>query len=168
MSIECSSKKKKEEEKKDEKKQEKRNILGVLIRGTDYVSKRPRNHPKQPTPKMVFKDIEKMDKKNKYDWIFITTEDDLIREKFINNYGKKLKYIRSKININYDYKKKELLYYNKNINGNFSYMKIYLINILILSKCLDIITSKTGGSLVAFILSKGFRNKKVYNLGNYK
>lgn len=47
-------------------------------------------------------------------------------------------------------------------------MKIYLINIIILSKCLDIITSKTAGSLVAFILSKGFRNIKVYDLGCYK
>lgn len=146
----------------------KKNILGVLIRGTDYIANRPRYHQIQPSPEMVFKDIEKMNQKNKYDWIFITTEDDLIREKFIKIYGKKLKYIRSKININYNYKKKQLLAFNKNINGNLPYMKIYLINILILSKCLDLIASRTAGSMVAFILSKGFRNKIVYDLGIYK
>ena len=109
-----------------------------------------------------------MDQNNKYEWIFLTTEDELIREKFIKRYKEKLKYLKSKININYDYKKKELLAFNQNIKGNIPYMKIYLINIIILSKCLDIIASKTAGSLVAFILTKGFRNKKVYNLGSYK
>ena len=29
------------------------NVLGFLIRGTDYISRRPRNHPIPPTPKMV-------------------------------------------------------------------------------------------------------------------
>ena len=145
-----------------------KNILGVLMRGTDYISKKPHHHSIQPTEEMVFKDIERIEKKINYDYIFITTEDDLIREKFIKKYRKRLKYIKSKININYDYKKKQLLAFNKNICGNLNYMKIYLINILILSKCLDIITSKTAGSIVAFILNEGFRNKKVYDLGYYK
>ena len=144
------------------------NVLGVLIRGTDYIAKKPHNHEIQPNPEIVLKDITKMEYKNKYDWIFITTEDDLIREKFISKLGKKLKYIKSKININYDYKKKKLLAFNKNINGNLEYMKTYLINIVILSKCLDIMTSKTAGTIVAFILTKGFRNKIIYNLGRYK
>ena len=47
-------------------------------------------------------------------------------------------------------------------------MKTYLINIIILIKCIDIITSMTSGTIGAFILSEGFRNKIVYNLGLYK
>ena len=69
-----------------------RNILGVLIRGTDYIAKKPHNHSIQPTPQMVIKDILEMDNKYKYNWIFIATEDDLIREKFILKFGIKLKY----------------------------------------------------------------------------
>ena len=61
-----------------------------------------------------------------------------------------------------------VLAYNINIKGNLEYMKIYLINIIILSKCLDIIASRTAGTIVTFILTKGFRNIKIYNLGNYK
>jgi hypothetical protein len=144
------------------------NILGILIRGTDYIAKKPSHHAIQPSPEMVFEDIQKMDKKNKYKWIFITTEDELIREKFINKFGKKLKYIKSKTDIKYNYKKKELLAFNEKIKGNIEFMKIYLINIIILSKCLDIIASRTAGSIVAFILTNGFRNKKIYNLGYYK
>lgn len=60
-----------------------------------------------------------------------------------------------------------MLCYNENIKGNIEYMKIYLINIIILSKCKDIITPRTSGSIAAFIFSKGFRNTKVYYLGTY-
>ena len=144
------------------------NVLGILIRGTDYIAKKPRGHAIQPNPEMVFKDIKNMDKKFNYDWIFITTEDDFIREKFKKKFGKRLKYIKSKININYDYRKKQFLAFNSLISGNVYYMRIYLINVIILSKCLDIICSKTAGSLVTFILTNGFRNIKVYNLGYYK
>ena len=44
---------------------------------------------------------------------------------------------------------------------------MYVISILILSKCIDIISAKTGGAVILFILSNGFRNKKVYDLGYY-
>lgn len=139
------------------------NILGILMRGTDYIGRK--QHPIPPSSEMVFNDINEI--KNKYDWIFITTEDDIIREKFIKKYGKKLKYIKYKTNINYDYNKKPLLGFNKNIKGNFSFVKIYLINIIILSKCLDIIAARTSGTIIAFVLSKGFRNKIIYDLGAY-
>ena len=143
------------------------NILGILIRGTDYIACRPKGHPIQPNPELVYQDIIKFDNIYKYDYFFLTTEDDLIRQIFINKLGKKLKYIKSKININYDYKKKNLLAFNNNLKGNIYFMKLYLINIIILSKCLDIISSKAGGSLVALILSKSFRNIKIYELGYY-
>ena len=140
------------------------NILGILMRGTDYIGRK--GHAKPPSPEMVFHDINEL--KNKYDWLFITTEDDIIREKFIKKYGEKLKYIKYKTNINYDYNKKPLLAFNDNIKGNLSFMRIYLINIIILSKCLDIIAAKTSGTLIAFVLSKGFRYIKIYDLGTFK
>ena len=85
-----------------------KNVLGVLIRGTDYIAMRPKGHPIQPSPKIVIEDIKKWTKKNNYDWIFMTTEDDLIRNKFILEIGKKLKYIKSKSN-----KENENSNYNK-------------------------------------------------------
>lgn len=33
-------------------------ILGVLCRGTDYLLKKPKNHPVQPEPQVVIKDAE--------------------------------------------------------------------------------------------------------------
>lgn len=144
------------------------NVLGVLIRGTDYIAKKPKYHPIQPNAEMVLKDTKEMNNKNKYDFIFIATEDDLIRKKFIKEFGDNLKYIGGNKNIEYNYKKKQYLAFNKNIKGNINYLKNYLISVIILSKCIDIICSRTSGSVGVFILNKGFRNKKVYYLGSYK
>ena len=144
------------------------NVLGILIRGTDYISIKPKGHPIQPRPEVVIHDAKRMDKKNKYDFFFLTTEDDIIRNKFILELGNKLKFIKSNENIKYNYKKKEYLAFNNKIKGNSDYIKIYLINIIILSKCIDIICSRTAGSVGAFIFSNGFRNTKVYYLGRYQ
>ena len=144
------------------------NILGILARGTDYITTKPPKHAIPPTPKIMFKEIKNMNKINKYDYYFLSTEDDIIREKFIYEFKNKLKYLKSNESINYKYINKKSLVYNKKVNGNLNFMKIYLINIIILSKCIDIITAHTCGSKGLFILSKGFRNSKVYNLGYYK
>lgn len=143
------------------------NILGVLARGTDYIARKPKFHPIPPTTTMIFKDIEKLNKTYNYEFIFLTTEDDIIKTKFINKYGHKLKMFNFHKNIRYDYQKPKLLYYNKNINGNLNYMKVYLINIILLSKSIDIISARTGGAIGAFIFTNGFRNIKIYNLGYY-
>jgi hypothetical protein len=141
------------------------NILGILMRGTDYIAKKPRRHPIPPTPSMVIKDIEEINLKYHYKWFFISTEDDLIREIFIKKFGTKIKYlILKKINYNYHYK--NLLAYNNNAKG-INYSKTYLLNMIILSKCLDILSAKTSGAIGVFILSNGFRYSKIYNLGVY-
>ena len=145
-----------------------RNVLGVLIRGTDYLAMRPKNHPKQPDSKLVIRDIKIMKKNNKYEYIFLATEDDIIRSIFIKQFGDILKFIKPIIKIEYNYKNKNFLAFNRNIRGNIKYLKNYLLSIIILSQCIDIICSRTSGSIGVFILTKGFRNKKIYYLGNYK
>lgn len=142
------------------------NVLGILIRGTDYIARRPKYHPIQPSPQMVIKDVKEMDKKNKYRYFFISTEDDLIREVFLKEFRGKLKYIKFNKKINYSGRK--YLAYNKNIKGNIGFLKIYILNIIILTKCIDIISSQTSGSIGLFVLRNKFRNIKIYNLGIYK
>ena len=144
-----------------------KNVLGILLRGTDYLAKKPKKHPIQPSTEIVINDVIKADKQNRYDYIFITTEDELILEKFKNRFVNKLKYYKDN-HINYNYTKKKYLAFNENVLGNITFHKIYLINIIILSKCIDIISSKAGGLWGAMILSKGFRNYKIYSLGYYK
>ena len=143
-----------------------KNILGVLIRGTDYVAMKPKYHPIQPEPEIVIKDIKKSDADNNYNYIFLATEDDIIREKVIKEFISKIKIYKYKKTINY--KGKILLGKTSVIRGNVEYTKIYLINMIILAKCIDIISCRTSGTAGVFVITKGFRNIKIYFLGNYK
>lgn len=142
------------------------NVLGVLARGTDYITLKKKGTPIPPTAGKMIEDINKYDKENKYDFIFLTTEDNLIRDKFKSEFGKKLKYIEFGINVKYNYNGIEYFLENKNAQG-LEYQKIYLYNIIILSRCIDIISARTHGAAVAFILSEGFRNNLVYDLGEF-
>lgn len=144
-----------------------KNILGVFTRGTDYISRRPRSHPIPPNVTDLIHDVQEMDNLYKYDYIFFSTEDEIIRNIFLKYFKKKVKQILQKIKINYDYSKKEFINLNENIFGNIEFNKIYLLNIIILSKCLDIIAARCSGTVGIFVFSNGFRNIKVYDLGYY-
>ena len=143
------------------------NILGVLIRGTDYISLKPKMHPIQPTIDMVISDVRQMDIKHNYDYIFFTTEDEKIRKKFKLKFSNKIKQLNS-FAINYNYSSGNFINYNKKIYGNIEFNKRYLLNIIILSKCLDLITSRCSGASGIFVLTNGFRFIKIYDLGTYK
>ena len=84
------------------------NVLGILIRGTDYITKKPKKHPITPEPKFVIQDIKIMDRMNKYDYFFIATEDDIINKPKIIYLGKKYSF-KNKNNYYIDFKN-----YNKN------------------------------------------------------
>ena len=144
-----------------------KNVLGVLIRGTDYITMKPFGHAISPTPEIIINDIKKMDKKNKYDFIFLATEDNIIRNKFIKEFKNKVKYLLPNKIIEYNYTIGNYLTLNPNVSGNMEFQKIYALSILILSKCIDIISSRTSGAASAFIISEGFRNDLVYYLGYY-
>ena len=143
------------------------NILGVLIRGTDYISIKPRLHPIQPSVDMVISDVRKMDIKNNYDYIFFTTEDEKIRKKFIIEFSDKMKELHS-FSLRYNYTSESYLNFNSDIYGNIQFNKQYLLNIIILSKCLDLVTSRCSGASGILVLSKGFRFMKIYDLGVYE
>ena len=60
------------------------NILGILLRGTDFTSMHPSYHFRQPELEVVFKDVDKFEQENKYYYYFLTTEDNLIHKCKIN------------------------------------------------------------------------------------
>ena len=128
------------------------NVLGVLAKENDDIKSKSKEYP---TNIQLIEDAKKFNNQNKYDFIFLTTEDNTIKDKFIEEFGEKLKFL-DKSNKNQ--------YFNSNkISGGLENAKIYLFNIIILSKCIDIISVPTYQAATAFILSEGFRNSLVYN-----
>ena len=144
-----------------------KNVLGILLRGTDYKAIKPNEHAIPPTTQRAINDTINMNKQYKYDFIFLGTEDNKIRDKFIKKFGNKLKYLLPEKKVNYNYKNKNFLTFNYKVYGNLDFMKTYLLSVVILSKCVDIISARTSGAAGVFILSKGYRNQLVYYLGEY-
>ena len=144
-----------------------KNVLGILARGTDYVTIKPYSHSIPPSAETTINDAKRMDKENKYDYFFLATEDNIIREKFIKEFKGKLKYLLPNKTIDYDYQEENYLTYNENVYGNMQFQKTYLLSMFLLSKCIDIISARTSGAAGAFILSEGFRKHQVYYIGEY-
>ena len=142
-----------------------KNVLGVKIRGTDYITKRPQGHPIPPKIENAINDVKNMTIKNKYDWIFFASEDETIKERFIKEFKDKIKYLNPDKKINYKYNEKRFFF--NIISGDLEYAKNYVMNIYILSKCVDIIMTRGSGGAGIIILTNGFRNSLIYNLGSY-
>ena len=145
-----------------------KNILGVKLRGTDYLSRKEKRHSIQPNVEKVIYDVKIMDKLYKYNFIFFSTEDELIKKKFIPPFKDKIRLLNPNVLVKYDYNEKNKINLNEQIYGNIEYIKNYVMNIIILSKCLDLVTSRCSGAAGIFVLTNGFRHIKIYNLGTYK
>lgn len=143
------------------------NVLGVKLRGTDYIYMRPGGHPIPPSLERVISDVKSLSKKYNYDWIFVSSEDEKIKEKFIEQFKNNIKYLNPKTKIHFNYTSHEMITLNKDLICNYEYAKNYLINIIILSKCIDLVSSRGSGTAGIFVLTKGFRNSIIYNLGEY-
>ena len=144
-----------------------KNILGIKMRGTDYISRKPKGHSIPPKIEQVISDVKMMDKKYKYDFIFFATEDEIIKKLFVPHFKDKVKLLNPKVKIEYNYNDKSIINLNKDIYGNIEYIKNYVLNIIILSKCLDIVATRCSGAAGIFVLTEGFRNIKIYNNGIY-
>ena len=140
-----------------------KNVLGVKLRGTDYL-KKPKHHAIQPRVEKVISDVREMDKKYNYDFIFFSTEDENMKNKFVKSFVKKIKILDPII-------PKAVVRSIKDLNEQsikyLDYVKNYLLNMIIISKCLDLVASRCGGTLGIYIFSKGFRHTKIYDLGLY-
>ena len=101
-----------------------RYILGVKIRGTDYVNTKPRGHPVVPPIDSVISDIKNMTSKNYYDWIFFASEDERMKAKIISEFKDKVKYLNAKKKINYGYQRNELFIKNKDVVVILNMLKI--------------------------------------------
>ncbi len=141
---------------------DKKNILGISIRGTDYVKNRYPGHYIPPTIKQLCLKVDKYIDVHKPDLIFASTEDTEYLEKLSKKYGKKIIFLkkdRYSLNDIPMYKIKN----NKYKNG-----LDYLSEIWLLSQCDYIIGSPNGGFNASFILKSGnFKNQYIFDLGKY-
>lgn len=144
-------------------------VLGILCRGTDYLLKRPKNHPIQPQPQTVISMAKEALNKYECDYIFLATEDADILSLFKESFPNKLLYIDQKRVSHEEMKNVErVMAVNVKINDNRYEMGLnYLTATYILSKCNCFIGGRTGGTKGVLLMTKGFEYEYIFNLGFY-
>lgn len=141
--------------------------LGVLCRGTDYINRKPHNHPRQPDPSQVIEDARKLISENKYASVFVATEDDKVLDMFKQEFGNKLLYINQpRIKLN-----DTQTYLSEVVVDDSTKEKIaldYYTALYVLSRCTAILAGCTAGTMGVALMSKGFNYSHFYNLGHYE
>lgn len=147
-------------------------ILGVICRGTDYLILKPSGHPIQPTIDEVIECCQKYMLSDKYDGIYLATEERQIRDVFIKNFPGKI--IENKRTYYDDiFNKNSSISYIKDVHferENDNYLKglEYLSSIILLSRCTALIGGNCGGTLGAlFFNDEKYEFKKIFDLGLY-
>jgi len=147
----------------------KKNILGILCRGTDYLSKKPGGHPIQPQPEDVIKKAKETMEIYKCDFLYLATEDQDIYETFKFHFKDKLisnnqRRFKQSDFINTDYISQML---NPKNSENYQLGLDYLSSIYNLSKCDCFLGGKTAGTIGVYLMSEGFTYDYVWDLGFY-
>lgn len=140
--------------------------LGVLLRGTDYVALKPRNHPIQPTIDEAIPEIKRLMQEFNCNKIYLATEDISLLEGIKNEFGNALYY-------------SDVLRYDHNVSGYLSEVKRerdddhylkgidYLIPIGILARCKYFFAGRTSGSVGVLLLNNSLQKSIFWDKGCY-
>lgn len=141
-------------------------VLGVFLRGTDYVALKPKGHPIQPSVDEIDTEITNFIKKFRVDKIFLATEDASIFNFFKEKYGEKI--ISSDYNFIENYDGKDYLVNYKEKKDMYEDGLNYLVKMLCLAQCDYLISSLASGSIYAILKNQGlYKEKIVYDKGVY-
>lgn len=148
-------------------------VLGVICRGTDYIATKPKYHPVQPTVDEVVLEAKRVMKMNKYDYIYLATEEESIVEQFIRELGKEkvLTNARKYYDKAYSHMDKNSLLYQVNFkreNDQFYKGLEYLSSMILLSRCSALIGGHCGGTdLALFFNNLQYEYVHIFNKGVY-
>lgn len=145
-------------------------VLGVLCRGTDYISLRPRGHYVQPNLDMIIDKIWEVIEEYHYEYVFCATEDaELYKglkdafEGKIRLFGLDVERVRYKEGylLNDLYKKQKMDIFQRQLN--------YLTEMELLSRCQGLIAGKTTGSRFLPVMKSGeYEYLYFWELGRYE
>lgn len=143
-------------------------VLGVILRGTDFITLKPSNHPVQPDIQEAILIVRQALHDWGCDYIYLATEDADIYHAFLFEFGHRLidnESNRWTVKDLEDGKSNSDLFVSKEQKINEGIK--YLSEIYCLSTCHSFIGGNTRGSLGALLMSNGFENQFIFDLGLY-
>ncbi|MBQ6554721.1 MAG: hypothetical protein IJL89_05770 [Firmicutes bacterium] len=153
-------------------------VLGVLIRGSDYITAGLSGVRKQATADEMIPEIDRWLEEDNYDLIFLATEDSDILNRMYSKYGSKLKAISQErfsvkdfndSKLIYEYEKKKSRGEEYNISVEDTTIN-YFYALYLLSKCDSFICSgQCNGYFVVLAFNGGkFKKQYKFNVGGDK
>ncbi len=141
-------------------------ILGVLLRGTDYVNLRPPNHPKQPTLSEAITEVRRLMSVYGCEYIYLTTEDEELLAGMVNEFGSILKFSNVP---RYRHDIKGYLSEEKrNVKDDYIQKGYdYIVPIGVISKLTCFFAGRTSGSVAAVIMSSSLDKVTFWDDGVY-
>lgn len=139
-------------------------IVGVLVRGTDFIGLKPYNHPIPPTiEEAIYKTKKTMHEYN-CNKVFLVTEDEDILDAFKTEFKQSLLYVpqRRVKNTNKEYIEDVI----NNIKDE-NIEKQYITAIALLARCNCLLSARTSGGVAALVMSEGFEYEFFWNKGRY-
>lgn len=141
-------------------------ILGISLRGTDYTSLKPYQHPIQPTIEQALTKTKEILNNYEFDAIYLATEDDKIFKMFQQEFGTMLLSSERKRYSNTGKKYVTKIAFNRK-NDNYLKGIEYFTNIYILSQCNALVAGRAGGSVAALIMGKQYDFTYFFDYGYY-
>lgn len=144
-----------------------KDMIGVLIRGTDYIKLKPNGHYIPPTPQQTAEKLDEFLEKYGKSKVFLATEDADIYNYFDQRYGDMIYTSDNNENLllNYsgDYIENEIASMDK-----YKFGLDYIVKMICLSECKCLISSRTAGSDFARLLNHGrYLEDYLFDLGRY-
>lgn len=144
---------------------ERRNIMGILARGTDYTGRKPYYNPIQPDISEMIPIIDTYLEQYLCNKIFVATEDAELLDKLNQRYGTQLLYTNQK----------RVTGVTTELCDDKQFMSVsakmrgmqYLASIYLLSKCRGLVAGRTAGTVGAIIQAEHFEFTHVITKGRY-
>lgn len=143
-------------------------ILGVLLRGSDYSGTRPYDHPIPPSAEQAVADIRQVMENQKFDRIFLASEDQKIVDAMQQAFGERVIVAPQK---RYDSGNKNLyLAYVQDTSFDAYRLNLdYITAMVMLGKCQGLMACRTTGTVAAVLLAETpFEYISFWNIGKYQ
>lgn len=150
-------------------------VLGVLCRGTDYITLKPKGHPVQPTIYEMIEKVEHVYNEGHYDKIYLATEDERIVRHFMNAFpnmiivNERIYFAESWEKLRKNNKHADITDINLHCsNANYQRGIQYMASMDILSRCNGLVAANCGGTVLALLMNNmKYAYTYVFNLGFY-
>lgn len=141
-------------------------VLGVLLRGTDYVAKKPTYHPIPPPTEFAASIVIEKAEAWHCNKIFLATEDKGIVQIFKRVFGN-LCVTFDREYVDYKQDKFVSLMRIDRPNDHFQQGKDYLTQIVLASMCNSFVAARCSGTVGVMMLAENFEHTYFFNLGKY-